>query len=224
MALDFRCPRCLFDKRDRDGLSVHMSRQHQCLIGSQSESMECIHCDWHTVMKNRENWENHLLSQRHRASIGMKVVDQFLTDYIKSDSKFLQNHDVETMLEIFGDLNDPRGVVYRMFRKLHITTNRNIALLNEDSTFVLVVQQRAWAVEEPSFLWGALSVCAHMVKAYFNMTRSLRFRFRGGETLARLDEYTDTLRDELLSGVLSQSSLELVKMVRKRLVEETLKC
>jgi hypothetical protein len=218
--LDYRCPRCLKDQRDRDGLEKHLMRQHQCLIGSQGEEMMCHHC--HITLKNRQNWEKHLLSDRHRAAIRTKFAEsEDLTDYIKSDSSFLWRQDVESVLDILGDLNDRRGTVYRMFEKLHITTNKNIALLTEDSTFVLVVHQRAWTKEDSSFVLRMLSVCAQMVKSLFVIRKSLRYTVHR-DTLNRLDAYIDNLRVELLGAKLNPDALELVRSVRARIVQETL--
>ena len=222
--LDYRCPRCLKDQRDRDGLEKHLMRGHQCLIGCQCEPLECVHC--HIMVKNKQNWEKHLRSDRHRAAIGIKFTEhEDLTDYIKSDSSFLWRHEIETVLDILGDLNDLKGTVYRMFEKFHITDNKNIALLNEYSTTVLVVRQRAWAMEDSSFILQALSTCAQMVKSFFVMRKSIRTRFLGDRqhTLARLNTYLDNLREELVRTELSAETLELINIVRKRLVQETLK-
>jgi hypothetical protein len=218
--LDYRCPRCLKDQRDRDGLEKHLMRRHQCLIGSQSEEMKCKHC--HIMVKNKQNWEKHLLSDRHRAALRIKFAEsEDLTDYMKSDSSFLWRQDFESVLDILGDLNDRRGTVYRMFEKLHITTNKNIAMLTEDSTFVLVVHQRAWTKEDSSFILRMLSVCAQMVKSLF-VIRNLLRNGSHRDTLNRLDVYVDNLRLELLSAKLSADTLELVRSVRARIVQETL--
>lgn len=61
---------------------------------------------------------------------------EVLTDYIRSDSSFLWRQDMKTVLDDLGDLSDPRGTVYRMFEKLHMTTNKNVALLSQDSSFI----------------------------------------------------------------------------------------
>ena len=142
--LDYRCPRCLKNQRDRDGLEKHLTRRHQCLIGCQDEIYECTHCQ--TSMKNKQNWEKHLRSDRHRAAISVKFSDQQFTDYIRSDCSFLWRSEIGTVLDIFGDLNDHRGTVFRTFELLHITINANIAMLNEHSSTVLVVRQGAWAL------------------------------------------------------------------------------
>ena len=75
---------------------------------------------------------------------------EVLTDYIRSSS-FLWRQDVETVLDDLGDLSDARGTVYRMFEKLHMTTNKNVALLSQVSSFILVVHQKAWSKNSPSY-------------------------------------------------------------------------
>ena len=173
------------------------------------------------LVKNQQNCEKHLRSDRHREAIGTKFTGlEDLTDYIKSDSSFLRRHRIEAILDTLGDLNDLKGTVYQMFEKFHITSNKNIALLNEDSPTILVVRQRAWAVEDSSFILRALSTCAQMVKTFFVVRKSIRRRVLGDrqDTLDGLDRYIDQLRQELLSSELSTETLELVRMVRKRLV------
>ena len=164
--LDYHCPRCRKDQRDRDGLEKHLTRRHQCLIGCQDEKLECTHC--HVHVKNVQNWEKHLSSDRHRNTIGCV---EPLTDYARSDCSFLWRSEIRT---IFGDLNDHRGTVFRTFELLHITINANIAMLNEHSSTVLVVRQRAWALEDVSFISQALCTCAQMVKAFFVFRKSVR--------------------------------------------------
>jgi hypothetical protein len=99
---------------------------------------------------------------------------EVLTDYIRSDISFLWRQDVETVLDDLGDLSDPRGTVYRMFEKLHMTTNKNVALLSQDSSFILIVHQKAWSKKEQSFLLRMLSVCAQMVKSVLIVRKTLR--------------------------------------------------
>ena len=217
---DYRCPRCLRDQRDRDGLEKHLMRKHQCVIGGHKEELKCSHC--HIAVKNKQNWEQHLRSDRHRAAVATKFADMGdLIDYIKSDSSFLMRHEVGTVLDVIGDLDDPQKTVYRMFEQLHITTNRNLAMLTEDSHFVLVVHQRAWSSEESSFILKVLAVCAQMVKTFFVVRKSVRHSIRR-MTLHRLEEYIDTLREELLGDHLSADTVSLVNSVKARLVQATL--
>ncbi len=145
-----------------------------------------------------------------------------LTDYIRSDSSFLWRQDTKTVLEILGDLSDPKGTVYRMFEMLHITTNKNVALMSQDSSFVLVVHQRAWSRKESSFLLRILSVCAQMVKSVFVVRKSLRCSLPH-QVLHRLDEYIEVLRGELLGTKLSVETLDLIASVKARLIQETLR-
>ncbi len=217
---DYRCPRCLRDQRDRDGLEKHLMRKHQCVIGGHKEEPKCHHC--HIAVKNKQNWEQHLRSDRHRAAVATKFADMGnLTDYINSDSSFLVRHEVGAFLDVIGDLDDPQRTVYRMFEYLHITTNGNVAMLTDDSHFVLVVHQRAWSSEDCSFILKILAVCAQMVKTFFVVRKSVRRSIRR-MTLQRLEKYIDTLREELLSARLSADTFDLVNSVKSRLVQATL--